>query len=192
MYVGQTEKAVASMFAEAKKKKAVLLLDEAETFLQSRVKADLKGWEVSMVNEMLVQLENFEGIFIATSNRFEQLDTAMMRRFDLKVAFDWLKPQQLSSLLAELFKNQPQELEALQELCFTQLAHLQVSPSNLQTALRRLHLQGRPLRLNSLLAALADEDRSQQKDKSTPIGFIHPQRAAPVQKQDLLPAAKRH
>ena len=190
-YVGETEQQIAEMFAEAKSRNALLLLDEAETFLQSRLNGELRGWEISMVNEMLVQLEKFQGIFIATSNRFEQLDTAMMRRFDLKVAFDWLKPQQLRSLLSEIFKNKPKELKALQELRFTQLTHLQVSPGNLQTALRRLNLQGKPLRLKTLLDALDDEDRAQQKNKSVPIGFIHPGRTAPAQKQEYRPAAKR-
>ena len=192
MYVGETEKQVAAMFAEAKRKEAILLLDEAETFLQSRLKGDLKGWEVSMVNEMLVQLESFDGIFIATSNRYEQLDTAMMRRFDLKVAFDWLEPEQLHSLLTAVFKSKPSELKALQEICPRSLSHLQVSPGNLQTALRRLNLQGRPLRLNTLLEALADEDRAQQKDKSMPIGFIHPKHPEPVHRDALRPAARRH
>jgi len=62
--------------------------------------------------------------------------------------------------------------------------------THLQTALRRLNLEGRPLRLNSQLAALADEGRAQQKDKSTPIGFIYPQQPAPVHKEDLRPVAR--
>ncbi|SFB87290.1 AAA+-type ATPase, SpoVK/Ycf46/Vps4 family [Marinospirillum celere] len=172
-YVGETEKQLEAMFAEAKHKKAVLLLDEAETFLQSRLDASLKGWEVSKVNEMLIQMERFQGVVIATSNRFEQLDAAAMRRFDLKVAFDWLQPQQLQGLLQAVFYKHPKDLQALKELGVNRLARLQVSPGNVQTALRRLNLQGKPLCLKLLLSALEDEASVQHQDKAAPMGFIH-------------------
>ncbi len=93
MYVGGTEKNIASAFAEAKKKKAVLVFDEVDSFLSERGNAQ-RSWEVSQVNEMLVQMENFEGIFIATTNLMENLDKASLRRFDMKLKFDFLKPTQ--------------------------------------------------------------------------------------------------
>lgn len=51
---------------------------------------------------MLTQMESFEGIFIASTNFMESLDSATLRRFDLKVRFDWLKPQQIGLLLSDL------------------------------------------------------------------------------------------
>nr|WP_301521712.1 AAA family ATPase [Halomonas sp.] len=43
-------------------------------------------------NELLVQIENFDGILLATTNRADSLDRAVMRRFDLKVEFLPLPP----------------------------------------------------------------------------------------------------
>ena len=69
------------------------LLDEADSFLQDRKDAQ-RSWEISQVNEMLTQIESFEGVFIASTNLMDSLDAAALRRFDLKVHFDYLKPGQ--------------------------------------------------------------------------------------------------
>ena len=39
-------------------------------------------------------MENYSGVFIATTNLMEGLDQASMRRFDIKANFDYLKPEQ--------------------------------------------------------------------------------------------------
>ena len=106
MYVGSTEKNIASAFAEAKKKKAVLVFDEVDSFLSDRSGAQ-RSWEVSQVNEMLVQMENFDGIFIATTNLIDYLDKASLRRFDMKIKFDYLN----SSQTWEMFKVFSKELK---------------------------------------------------------------------------------
>ena len=61
MYVGQTEKNIANAFKEAKNKKAVLVFDEVDSFLQDRSSAN-RSWEISQVNEMLVGMESFNGV----------------------------------------------------------------------------------------------------------------------------------
>jgi transitional endoplasmic reticulum ATPase len=97
-YAGEAEKNIARAFCEATESGAVLLIDEVDSFLQERSKA-LRSWEVTQVNEFLTQMEQFEGIFIASTNLVEGLDAASLRRFDLKAKFDYLKPAQASGLL---------------------------------------------------------------------------------------------
>ncbi len=92
-YLGLTERNMADMFIEAAQENAVLLLDEADSFLRDRNGAT-RNWEVSEVNEMLTQMESFNGIFIAATNLMSTLDAAALRRFDMKVKFDYLKPEQ--------------------------------------------------------------------------------------------------
>jgi SpoVK/Ycf46/Vps4 family AAA+-type ATPase len=89
MWVGGTEKNIARAFREAKDEGAVLVFDEVDSFLQDRRSAKA-SWEVTQVNEMLVQMENYEGIFIATTNLMSGLDQASLRRFDLKLEFGYL------------------------------------------------------------------------------------------------------
>jgi hypothetical protein len=89
-HVGGTEQKIAGAFASAKRQKALLQFDEVDTFLVSRAQAK-QSWEVSMVNEMLTQMEAFKGIFIASTNLFENLDEAALRRFDINLKFDFMK-----------------------------------------------------------------------------------------------------
>lgn len=67
MWVGGSEQNIAAAFREAEKRGAILVLDEVDSFLQDRSGAS-RSWEISQVNETLTQMENFEGIFIATTN----------------------------------------------------------------------------------------------------------------------------
>ena len=97
MFVGWTEKNIALAFKEAKEKHAVLVFDEVDSFLQDRSMA-ARSWEVTQVNEMLVQMESFDGIFIATTNLIDNLDKACLRRFDLKLEFGYLLPEQARNL----------------------------------------------------------------------------------------------
>ena len=97
MFVGWTEKNIALAFKEAKEKHAVLVFDEVDSFLQDRSMA-ARSWEVTQVNEMLVQMESFDGIFIATTNLIDNLDKACLRRFDLKLEFGYLLPEQSQNL----------------------------------------------------------------------------------------------
>ena len=85
-FVGETEQNMAKMFAEAEAEKAVLLLDEADSFLQDRRGAQ-RSYEVTEVNEMLQQMERYNGIFVCTTNLLERIDQAALRRFTFKIKF---------------------------------------------------------------------------------------------------------
>lgn len=85
-YVGETEQNMASMFREAEAEKAVLLLDEADSFLQDRRGAQ-RTYEVTEVNEMLQGMEQFNGVFVCTTNLLDRIDQAALRRFTFKIKF---------------------------------------------------------------------------------------------------------
>ena len=94
-YVGGTEQNIAQAFEQAKADNALLVLDEVDSFLFSREGAN-RSWERSQVNEMLTQIERFEGLMVVSTNLIEVLDPAALRRFDLKLKFDYLTlPQRL-------------------------------------------------------------------------------------------------
>jgi transitional endoplasmic reticulum ATPase len=92
-WVGGTEKNIAQIFREAEQDKAILMIDEVDSFLQDR-SASQHSWEITGVNEMLTRMETYNGVFIASTNRLEGLDSASIRRFDLKIKFEALKPHQ--------------------------------------------------------------------------------------------------
>ena len=93
MWVGGSEKNIAKMFADARQQEAVLVLDEADSFLADRRDAH-QSWEVTQVNELLTQMEAFNGIFFCTTNLMEKLDQASLRRFAFKIKFDYLTSDQ--------------------------------------------------------------------------------------------------
>ncbi len=92
-FVGETEQNLAAMFREAEGEKAVLVLDEADSYLQDRRGAQ-RHYEVTEVNEMLQGMERFPGIFICTTNLFDRIDPAALRRFAFKIGFRALTPAQ--------------------------------------------------------------------------------------------------
>jgi len=101
-YVGETEKAIAAMFDDARQREAVLVLDEADSFLRDR-RGARQSWAVTQVNELLTQMEAFDGIFVCTTNLMDSLDAASLRRFPWKIRFDYLKPGQRWGLFVQEF-----------------------------------------------------------------------------------------
>lgn len=97
-WLGASERNVARAFREARDHRSILMIDEVDTFLQDR-RRSRQSWEVSLVNEMLTQIESFPGIFIASTNLVDGLDQASLRRFDLKLRFDYLAEPQAWELL---------------------------------------------------------------------------------------------
>ena len=138
-YVGATEQKIAEMFRLAEREKTVLLLDEADSFLAERKGANA-SWEVTMVNEMLTQMENFDGLFICSTNLMSKLDEASLRRFALKIKFDYLKPEQRWRLFAEQVKRIAPSKAALYRAALNQMNNL--TPGDFATVRRQSTLLG--------------------------------------------------
>lgn len=101
-YVGETEQNIADAFAEAKSKKAMLIFDEADSFLQNRSNA-VRNWEISQVNEMLTWMESHEYPFVCTTNLLDTLDEASLRRFTFKIKFDFMTKEQVNTAFEHFF-----------------------------------------------------------------------------------------
>ncbi len=115
-WVGEAEKNIAQAFDEAREDDAVLLFDEADSFLRDRREA-VRSWEVSLVNEFLQQLEAFEGVVACTTNLWHEIDQAALRRFVFKLELGYLSGGQSRLLFRELFGQQaPNELDRLSTL----------------------------------------------------------------------------
>ena len=106
MWVGSTERNIAAAFADAKKKKMLLVIDEADSFLQDRRNAH-RSWEVTQVNEMLTQMESHPLPFVCTTNLMDDLDQASLRRFTFKVKYDYLTQPQVASAFKHFFGAPP-------------------------------------------------------------------------------------
>lgn len=109
-YVGESEQNIARAFKEASDGKKFLIIDEADTFLRNRSGAD-KGWEISMVNEMLTQMESHPLPFAMTTNLYDDIDPAAKRRFLFKLKFSPLENDQVKLAFRQFFdKDAPDRL----------------------------------------------------------------------------------
>ncbi|NOZ90128.1 MAG: ATP-binding protein [Epsilonproteobacteria bacterium] len=169
-WVGDTEKNIANAFREAKEEDAVLIFDEVDGFLAERGQAKV-NWEVTQVNEMLVQMEKFDGIFIATTNLIEHLDQASLRRFDLKLEFKTLEAKQLN----KIFKSYCKEL-GLQTPTSDELREIeslrQITPGDFASIAR----QSRFRKLSSpseFIKRLKEEVKLKKLENGRTMGFMN-------------------
>jgi SpoVK/Ycf46/Vps4 family AAA+-type ATPase len=121
MYVGGTEQQLRQAFREAEAAKAILFLDEADSFLQARNRA-VRSWEVTQVNELLTCMEDYRGILVCATNFKDNLDQAALRRFNLKIEFDYLDAEGVVKFYGRFLTPMisadltPAEIEALRRM----------------------------------------------------------------------------
>ena len=169
-WVGETEKNIANAFREASEEEAVLIFDEVDGFLAERGQAKV-NWEVTQVNEMLVQMEKFDGIFVATTNLIDHLDQASLRRFDLKLEFKTLDTQQLE----KIFISYAKELE-IAEPTASELHEIRsfkkLTPGDFATISR----QSRFKKIDSaseFIKRLKEEMKLKKEQNGVSMGFIN-------------------
>ncbi|MBQ0961835.1 ATP-binding protein [Ideonella sp. 4Y11] len=156
-FVGETEQALARMFEAAQAEQAVLLLDEADSFLRSRRLAE-RNYEITEVNEMLQGMERHAGLFICTTNLFEELDEAALRRFTFKIQFKPLDAAQRQRMfVAEALQGGEAGLDTERR---SRLAALdQLTPGDFAAVQRQAELLGQALTPDEFLSQLEGEHR---------------------------------
>lgn len=172
-WVGETEKNLASMFKEAQHEGAVLFLDEADSFLQERVAA-VRSWEVTKVNELLKQMEQFDGLFICATNLMERLDSAVLRRFDLKIRFGYLKAEQVTQLFFDVLTliGSDDESPRQDETVICRLSKLQMlTPGDFSTIVRQSRALDIRYDSHRLLSALEAEAEAKMREGRSVRGF---------------------
>ena len=169
MWLGEAEKNIARAFEGAREEGALLLIDEADSFLQDRSGAQ-RSWEVSQVNEMLTQMEAFDGVFIASTNLMERLDAASLRRFDFKVHFGYLTATQRCALFRRVMDNSADgEADGAWMRSLDRLDRL--VPGDFANVLRQLKVLDQPPTPARLLALLEAEVRLKPGAVARRIGF---------------------
>ena len=169
-FVGETEQQMAAMFREAEAEKAVLLLDEADSFLQDRRGAQ-RTYEVTEVNEMLQGMERFNGIFVCTTNLMDSIDQAALRRFTFKIRFKPLTREQRERMF--VVEALAGDTAALTPDCAQRLAKLeQLCPGDFAAVKRQVEILAETLAPEEFLAQLEAEHRIKPEVReSRAIGF---------------------
>jgi len=124
------------------------------------------SWETTQVNELLSQLDRFNGLFIASTNLIDNFDPASKRRFDFKIAFDYPNADQVWDMFCHYITNPDSGFKE----------HLKrispLTPGNFKVAERQAKLLGEKLTPESLLKILELESKT-NRTSSRPIGFIN-------------------
>jgi SpoVK/Ycf46/Vps4 family AAA+-type ATPase len=152
-WAGLTEQAIATAFADARTRGAVLLFDEADSWLRSRQMAG-PHWQISQVNEFLQQLEHHTGVVVLTTNNLPSMDAAALRRLDVKVEFRYLQPHQAWQFFCQLIKSEHgDEARGLQP----SVSALRLTPGDFACVQRRMRIMGTACNAFSVLSALREE-----------------------------------
>ena len=114
-WVGESEKNTKAIFDEYRraceilKTKPILLFNEADAIISKRLDVSTPVGQMNntMQNILLEELENFDGIFMATTNLIDNMDDAFSRRFLNKIKFE--KPS--SKTRMAIWKSKLGELE---------------------------------------------------------------------------------
>jgi len=169
-YVGETEQNMARMFDEAQTEQSVLLLDEADSFLRSRQRAE-RTYEVTEVNEMLQGMERFSGVFICTTNLFDEVDAAALRRFTFKIRFLPLTPQQRGRMFsAEALEGSPPDDEQRRRLAALEC----LTPGDFAAVKRQIEILDATFTPDEFLAQLEAEHRTKPDVRyRRSVGFLH-------------------
>lgn len=89
-YVGETPKNIKKIFEIGKKEDAVIVFDEADSFLGKRLTSVTQSadYGVNITRSvMLLELENYDGIVIFTTNLINNYDEAFKRRIISSIEF---------------------------------------------------------------------------------------------------------
>jgi hypothetical protein len=116
MWVGDSEKNLKKVFSEYKQARRkfendpILLFNEADALFSHRrsVGSSVDQMENAMQNILLQELEEFEGILVATTNLTQNLDSAFERRFLYRIHFPAPEVEARVKLLGSTFGQLPE------------------------------------------------------------------------------------
>lgn len=177
-WVGESEKNLARVFEEYKQarryfdKAPILLFNEADAILGKRmsVNSSVDKSFNTLQNILLQELEEFEGIFMATTNLADQLDSAFDRRLLYKI--DFKKPSEpvRKKILSNVFKDiSTKTIDILTE----QFSLTGGQIANIKKKLLVKSVLDINLDQESYLTTLCNEEFILSKSGRSTIGFIH-------------------
>lgn len=164
MWVGESEKNIERIFADYREKLSqselapILLFNEADAIFSKRhvgVNSEVEQMANTMQNILLQNMENFEGILIATTNLADNFDPAFHRRFLYRIEFKSpsaeVRKQIWRSMLPDMDES---NIKAMAE-------RFSISGGQIENAVRKMMiesiLKGRPLSTDEIVAICEQE-----------------------------------
>ena len=177
-WVGESEKNLARVFSEYKdarryfEKDPILLFNEADAILGKRmnVNSSVDKSFNALQNILLQELEEFEGIFMATTNLADQLDKAFDRRFLYKLNYQKPKDFVRLNILKNNFNNVDENflsgVNARFELTGGQI-------TNIKKKMLVESIMNKELNTEEAIERLCIEECILNTNDRSPIGFLN-------------------
>jgi hypothetical protein len=151
-YVGETEKNLSRVFAEAEDSNAIIFFDEADALFGKRgeIKEARDRWANIEVNYLLQRVEEYAGVVILATNLRQNIDEAFLRRVHVVVEFPFPEADARRQIWLGMF---PDDVDHPDEHTIGILAE-------------RFRLAGGSIRnivIDAAFRALADADRLKQE-----------------------------
>ena len=176
-WVGESEKNTKAIFTEYKracellKTKPILLFNEADAIISKRLDVtDAIGqMNNTMQNILLEELENFEGIFMATTNLIDNMDDAFSRRFLNKIKFE--KPS--SKIRMAIWKS---KLTDLDDSAYEKLSKYDLSGGQIENVSRKYLinkiLNQKEFDMSEILDYVKEETNFKSENSEVKMGFL--------------------
>jgi len=107
-YIGETEKNLARIFAEAATSNAILFFDEADALFgkRSEVRDSHDRYANIEINYLLQRMEEYEGTVILATNLRRNMDEAFVRRIQFTIEFPFPSAEQRLAIWQGIFPRQ--------------------------------------------------------------------------------------
>lgn len=114
--IGETSQHLKQIFDKAARDKAVLFLDEFDQIGKARSSTDKDVGEMRRLVNTLIQLMDYfpkNGLLICASNHPEVIDSALLRRFQLKINFEMPSKEVLNEYYDTLLAPFPENMREI-------------------------------------------------------------------------------
>ncbi|MHC0442408.1 AAA family ATPase [Flavobacterium sp. 3-210] len=108
--IGETSKNVKALFDKAARENAVLFLDEFDQIAKSRENDDKDVAEMKRLVNTIIQLIDYfpaNCLLICATNFYNSIDTALLRRFQIKLNFEMPNEKQLDLYYDKILNSFP-------------------------------------------------------------------------------------
>lgn len=115
--IGETSQNIKQIFDKAAREKAVLFLDEFDQIGKSRGSSDKDVGEIRRLVNTLIQLIDYypeNALLLCATNHPEIIDTALLRRFQLRINFELPSDGVLDQYYDQLLSRFPEHLQKLE------------------------------------------------------------------------------
>ncbi len=160
---GEAERNIRKHFEEAKKNNSILLFDECDSLIYTR--QNMGAIMGAQVNELLSQIEKFDGVTLFTTNRLGTLDEAVNRRLALKLAFDMPSLEERSKIWERMM---PSKAPLADDIDWTRLAIIEITGGYIKNAVLRAARMAavskvKKITMHHLIKAVAQEAESMEE-----------------------------